>query len=146
MANDHIANIAITVTAAMLATAAVAFTLSGNAPTDPRAADLPVISVGAAEARAATTGATAPAQPPASSSSVASKPSGSSAAVASDHSASAIAGGASSTAPSDGASHDSDHDGDSHEVVVPTVHESDEHDRKVKNTSGTKGSGTSERD
>lgn len=153
MTNEHVANIAITVTAAMLATVAVVFTVSGNAPIDPHAADLPLISAGTAAARSAGSGASASAAsssttPPSGSSTTvtaraasrATKPGGGSTAVASGSSASILSGGSASlTGSSAGKSHDSDDDED-HEVVIPKVHESDKHDRDAKDIRGTAGS------
>jgi hypothetical protein len=141
MTNEHVANIAITVTAAMLATAAVAFTLSGNAPADSRAGDLPVVSVGAKTANAAAPGAPAssPTSPgvavPGSTAALtqhaptATPPHSSSPAVASGTSASSASGaGAASAASGAAASHDKDPKEDEHEVVVPEVHETEEPD------------------
>jgi hypothetical protein len=154
MTNEHVANIAITVTAAMLATAAVAFTLSGNAPSDPRAGDLPSISVGAKAVHAATAGASAPDQstiaPPVTAapgsapaltahapSSTSTKASGSPA-PASGVTGAVKAGAASSTGAGTtktGDSGDEEDPEDDHEVVVPKVHETDEHEPKS-DTSG----------
>jgi hypothetical protein len=146
MTNEHVANIAITVTAAMLATAAVAFTLSGNAPTDPSAGDLPVVSVRVASAQTLTPAATPPgasaanAVAPGSGTTpaprapfAAAKSSGPPAAVASGSSASAAIAGsiASPTGSKVDKSHEPDNKGSDHEVVVPKVHESDEHDQKA---------------
>lgn len=141
MTNETVANIAVTVTAAMLATAAVAFTVSGNAPVDPRAADLPVVSIGATTAHAAASGTATSAAPspgvalsgsgstlkphaPTS----ASKPGVSSGVAVSSGAASAVKGtGTSSTKPGGRPLHDPDEEEeDDHEVVVPKVHESDE--------------------
>jgi hypothetical protein len=153
MTNEHVANIAITVTAAMLATAAVAFTLSGNAPSDPRAADLPVVSVGASTANAA-----APAVSTTSSGilgpgsltaltqhapSTTTQPHSGSAATPSGTSAGAVAGsGAASTASGAAASHDAEDREDDHEVVVPEVHETEEPEGKPED----KGSVTPKKD
>jgi hypothetical protein len=147
MTNEHVANIAITVTAAMLATAAVAFTLSGNAPSDPRAGDLPSISVGAKAVHAVTADAAAPAQstiappvtaPPDSAPALTAHAPSSTSTKASAGPASASgatggvkAGAASSTGAGTTKAADSDDesdDEDDHEVVVPKVHETDEHE------------------
>jgi hypothetical protein len=133
MTNETVANIAITVTAAMLATAAVAFTLSGNAPVDPGAADLPLVSVGSQNAHAAAPGTEAaappasgslPARTAASAPSTVGKPSVGSGVVTSGSSASSVSGAVTSGS---GASHQPDEE-DDHEVVVPEVHETDEVD------------------
>lgn len=139
MTNEHVANIAITVTAAMLATAAVAFTLSGNAPAGPGSADLPIVSVGTVPAKTPTPGVTAPLAPATSTATpaagtvpeprapfTAAKPSGGSAAISSGSAVSAA------SAASTGSTVDKGHGSDEkdHEVVVPKVHETDEHDRE----------------
>jgi hypothetical protein len=147
MTNETIANIAVTVTAAMLATAAVAFTLSGNAPADPAARDLPIISIQAATSHASTSStvpvAVLPEPPasvaeapfsngtpaPSSSAPGTTKPKDSTQSAASG-TAAASTGAAATTVPGGGTTaHDANHDpGDAeHEVVHPRVHETDEH-------------------
>jgi len=153
MTNETVANIAVTVTAAMLATAAVAFTLSGNAPADPAARDLPVISVKAATSHTSTSSTVPTAVLPESPASVAEAPSsggtpaprssalGTAQAKGSTKStaksvAAASAGAAGATVADGGTtSHDGTHDsGDAeHEVVHPRVHETDEHGRDPDN-------------
>jgi hypothetical protein len=138
MTNETVANIAVTVTAAMLATAAVAFTLSGNAPTDPAAGDLPVISVteatpqasnepptvqAAAPAVVAEVPATAGTPAPRSSSPESTKPKTGTKPTTKSVTTVAAAGVAAATVPGgDNASRDSEH-----EVVHPRVHETDAH-------------------
>jgi hypothetical protein len=151
MTNETVANIAVTVTAAMLATAAVAFTMSGNAPADPAAGDLPVISVQNAMPHASnsSTSSTVPqplqseppvsvaeapssggTQAPRSSASGPTKSKAGTTSTAKSGTTAAVVGAAAAIVPDGGAtSNDAtpDHQSNEHEVVHPRVHETDEH-------------------
>jgi len=140
MTNERIANIAVSVTAAMLATAAVAFTLTGNAPQAPGSQDLPVVALGrisspSSDASATgtpavvgvdTTTTAGPAHQGAGAVRTSAKPSaaspGSPARPAQPASGPSAGFGSSSGTKSS----DDDDDHDDHEVVKPKIHESDE--------------------
>jgi hypothetical protein len=138
MTNERVATIAISISAALLATTAVAFTLSGNTPQDPRRGDLPVVTVVPAAAAVPTLSVSVPSltaspgavagQPVASGPSAppqtrsAAAPSSSETAGTGAASTTAATAAGSSAASGTRKSHDPDH-----EVVKPRIHETDEH-------------------